>query len=540
MRGLMQQVPLTVEFVLRRAMRHAPGRAVVTGTSGESVRLSWTEVAERAARLRAALRALGVAPGDRVATFARNSHRHVELLFAVPWLGAVLNPVNVRLFPAQVAWILRHAGARVLFVDASLTATLGPLLAELDALEVVVVMDDGGEAAPELRDARDYESLLGPGRPDTSACAADEDDALALCYTSGTTGNPKGVLFSHRSTVLHALGLLMVDSHGVSREDSVLPVTGLYHVLGWGLPYATALAGADLVLPGPSNQPEHLARLIQEERVTKAAAVPTVWVQMARLFHDPAWDLSSVRELLVGGAPVPRDLIRRYRRHGVAIAQGWGMTEMSPSGTMSRESGEGEGPSKQGAAIPLVELRLSDFEGNELPWDGESVGELETRGPCIASAYYQPDDPEAAQRFRDGWLRTGDLARVEPDGTVEIVDRTKDLVKSGGEWISSVELENAITAHPGVLEAAVIAVPDPKWDERPLALVVPEPGAELGEEALRESLRSRVAKWWIPDRFELVDEIPRTATGKHDKKQLRERYTGQPAQASTPSGTSPT
>jgi fatty-acyl-CoA synthase len=304
----------------------------------------------------------------------------------------------------------------------------------------------------------------------------------------------------------------------------VLPVTAVCHVLSWSLPYTCALTGADLVWQGPSNAVEHLARLIEEERVTKAAGVPTLWVEMERVFDSGERDLSSLRELLIGGAPVPNALIRRYRERGISIAQGWGMTEMSPSGTMSRESGQGEGASRQGPATALVELRLISEEGSELPWDGESVGELEVRGPHVARAYFEPDDPDAQERWRDGWLRTGDLAKIDPDGMVEIVDRAKDLVKSGGEWISSVELEGHLTSHPDVVEAAVIAVPHPKWDERPLAVVAVRPGASVSGDDLRSFLAGRVAKWWIPEEYEFVEQIPRTAVGKLDKRTLREQF----------------
>jgi fatty-acyl-CoA synthase len=493
MRGLMQDVPLTVEMVLRRARR---ARTVVTATPGGPDVRTWAEVAERAARLRAALSTLGVKPGDRVGTFARNTHRHVELLLGVPAAGAVIHPLNIRLHRDQLEYIVHEAEDRLIFVDPDLQEQAAGLT------ERIVVMDD------------EYEALIAGCDPDHSPMEIDEDDALALCYTSGTTGQPKGVLFSHRSTVLHALGLLMVDSHAISREDVVMPVTGLFHVLGWGLPYAVALAGGDLVLPGHSNAPPDLADLIEHYRVTKAAAVPTVWNDMEPLFRDHA--LSSIKELLIGGAPVPRELIRRYAAHGVSIAQGWGMTEMSPSGTMSRESGSGDGASPQGAAMPLVELRLTSETGTELPWDGESTGELQARGPHVAAAYYKGDP------FPDGWLATGDLARIDPDGTVQLVDRAKDLVKSGGEWISSAQLESAIAAHPGVREAAVIAIPDERWGERPLALVATHD--DIAPDDLREFLRERVAKWWIPERFEFVEAIPRTAVGKYDKRRLREQY----------------
>jgi fatty-acyl-CoA synthase len=486
MRGLMQDVPLTVELVLRRARR---ARTVVTATpDGDQVH-SWAEVADRAARLRAALPALGVRPGDRVATFARNTHRHVELILGVPAAGAVVHPLNIRLFRDQLEYIVGEAEDAILFVDPDLTA-------EADGLvDRTIVLDD------------EYEQLLAAAEPDTRPVDADEDDALALCYTSGTTGQPKGVVFSHRSTVLHALGLLMVDSHAIGRDDVVMPVTGLFHVLGWGLPYAVALAGGDLVLPGHSNAPADLARLIAEHGVTKGAAVPTVWNDFFPQLVERG--LPSLRELLIGGAPVPPELIRRYAARGVTVAQGWGMTEMSPSGTMARTEGVG-------AAMPLVELRLLSDAGEELPWDGEATGELQARGPHVAAGYYRREP------FPDGWLPTGDLARIDPDGTVQLVDRAKDLVKSGGEWISSAQLESAIAAHPAVREAAVIAIPDERWGERPLALVATDD--DVTPDDLREFLRERVAKWWIPEHFEFVDAIPRTAVGKYDKRRLREQY----------------
>jgi fatty-acyl-CoA synthase len=391
MRGLMQDVPLTVEMVLNRARR---ARTVVTATADGDKTLSWPEIADRAYRLRAALKTLGVQPGDRVATFARNTHQHLELILGIPATGAIVHPLNIRLHRDQLDYIVAEAGDVVLFADTEVAGLT----------DRVVTLGD------------EYEALLASVEPDTSPVAVHEDDALALCYTSGTTADPKGVLFSHRSTVLHALGLLMVDSHAIARADVVMPVTGLFHVLGWGLPYAVALAGGDLVLPNHSNAPHDLARLIATYGVTKAAAVPTVWNDFLPLLAER--DLPSLRELLIGGAPVPPELIRRYASHGVGVAQGWGMTEMSPSGTMARTEGIG-------AAMPLVELRLVHPEtGAELPWDGEAVGEIRARGPHVARAYFNGDDGWE-------WLRTGDLARIDPDGTVHLVDRAKDLVKSG-------------------------------------------------------------------------------------------------------------
>jgi fatty-acyl-CoA synthase len=486
MKGLMQDVPLTVEMVLRRARR---ARTVVTNTPAGPQTMPWAEVAERAWRLRAALAQLGVEPGDRVATFARNTHRHVELILGAPAAGAVVHTINIRLFREQVEYIVADAEDTVLFVDPDLEDQATGLV------ERTIVLDD------------EYEQLLAGSEPDDSPVDVHEDDALALCYTSGTTGRPKGVLFSHRSTVLHALGLLMVDSHAIGREDVVMPITGLFHVLGWGLPYAVALAGGDLVLPGHSNAPADLAHLIAAHGVTKAAAVPTVWNDFLPQFAER--DFPSLRELLIGGAPVPPELFRRYAEHDITIAQGWGMTEMSPSGTMARREGVG-------AAMPLVELRLVNDAGEELPWDGAATGELQARGPHVASAYYK------GEPFAGGWLPTGDLARIDADGTVQLVDRAKDLVKSGGEWISSAQLESAIAAHPAVREAAVIAIPDERWGERPLALVAADEPVAAGE--LQAFLRDHVAKWWIPERFEFVDAIPRTAVGKYDKRRLREQY----------------
>jgi fatty-acyl-CoA synthase len=484
MRGLMQDVALTVEMVLSRARR---ARTVVTATPQGDKVMTWAEIADRAARVRAALQSLGVRPGDRVATFARNTHRHLELILGIPATGAIVHPLNIRLHRDQLEYIVAEAGDSLLFADTETDGLVGR----------TVRLDD------------EYEDLLTSVEPDTSPVAAHEDDALALCYTSGTTGAPKGVLFSHRSTVLHALGLLMVDSHAIGRADIVMPVTGLFHVLGWGLPYAVALAGGDLVLPGHSNAPEDLGRLIATYGVTKAAAVPTVWNDFLPEMAER--NLPTLRELLIGGAPVPPELIRRYAEHGVGVAQGWGMTEMSPSGTMARTEGIG-------AAMPLVELRLVSEAGEELPWDGEATGELHARGPHVAAGYYDHAP------FPDGWLPTGDLARIDPDGTVHLVDRAKDLVKSGGEWISSAQLESEIAAHPGVREAAVIAVADERWGERPLALVAAH--AAVSPDDIRAFLRDRVAKWWVPERIEFVDAIPRTAVGKYDKRALRERYRG--------------
>jgi fatty-acyl-CoA synthase len=362
-----------------------------------------------------------------------------------------------------------------------------------------------------------YEDLLAAEPPDYAFPALEESEAASICYTSGTTGYPKGVVYSHRSVVLHALAELMVDNHAVSGDETIMPVTPMFHVNGWGLPYSTALASSKLVLTGRNTDPDHLARLIEAERVTVSCAVPTVWVRFLEMLEQRRYDLSSLHRILVGGAAMPDSLVGRYAEHGIEIRRAWGMTEMSPSGTMSRRSS----PTAQGSIVPGVELRVCDEEGNELPWDGESMGEIEARGPWVASAYYEPDDDANTARFHDGWLRSGDVGAISPHGDLRLVDRTKDLVKSGGEWISTIDLEQALATHPDVVEVAVVARPDPHWDERPVAFVVPRPGAGLSSEQLGGYLRERVVSWWVPDEFELVEELPKTSVGKIDKRELR-------------------
>jgi len=523
----MQDVPLTLPLVFRRAAGQASGREVVT----EDRRVTWGEVAERSLRLCRVLERLGVARGERVGSFAWNTQRHLELYLAVPCAGRVLHTVNVRLHHDQVAWLIAHAGDRVLFVDASLTPLLEPIRSRLTGVRAFVVMEDGPEPAPSFADDPRYEELLGGEPPEFAFPELEESDAASLCYTSGTTGNPKGVLYSHRSVVLHAMGALMVDSHCVSADDTILPLTPMFHVNGWGLPYSCALAGAKLVLPGRDTEPDRVARLIERERVTVTCAVPTVWARFVDLVDAGSYDLSSLKRILVGGAAIAESLVDRYAEHGIEIRRGWGMTEMSPSGTMSRPAT----PTLQGAVVPGVELRICDEAGNELPWDGETVGEVEARGPWIARAYYEPEDDSNTARFHDGWLRTGDVGSITPDGCLRVVDRTKDLVKSGGEWISSMELEERLASHPGVLEAAVVARPDPEWGERPVAFVVPAPGFSLTGEELAEFVRPHVAKWWVPDSFELVDELPKTSVGKIDKRELRRLASGH-ADTTRPTG----
>jgi fatty-acyl-CoA synthase len=523
MDGLMQDVPLTIDLIARRALQLGRDLEIVSVEPAGTDRRSWTDVIERALRLSTVLDELGVARGARVGTFAWNGHRHLELYFAVPCSGRVLHAANVRLHPDQVEYAIRHAGDEILFLDASLTGTLAPLRDRLPVREIVV-MDDGAEVDPAFSDFPRYENLLAAAEPASDFAGVAEDDAASICFTSGTTGNPKAVVYSHRSVVLHAMGALMVDSHAVRRGDVVLPLTPMFHVNCWGLPYSSALAPAKLVFAGADTSPEAVASLIESERATVLAGIPTFWVQMDGVFSGGRYDLSSVQRILCGGAEAAPSLIARYLERGIDFLHAWGMTEMSPSGTAVWHRAGDRPQGAQGVPVPGVELRLVGDDGSVLPWNGESTGELEARGPWIARAYLEPDDDSNETRFHDGWLRTGDVARIAPDGTVTIVDRTKDLVKSGGEWISSLDLERALVAHPDVAEAAVIAFPHPRWGERPAAFVVAIAGAEPAAEELKEFLNGTVASWWIPDVIELVEELPRTGVGKHDKRRLRAEH----------------
>jgi fatty-acyl-CoA synthase len=525
LKGLMQEFPLTLDVVLRRALQLGGGVDVVSATPAGIDRRSWREVGERALRLTGVLEGLGVEPGGRVATCAWSSHRHVELLLGVPCAGRVVQAANVRLAGDEIAQLIAHAGGELLFVDASLT----PLVAStLDALRVreIVVMEDGAPVDPLLAGRPRYEELLEAASM-AEPPALQEDDAAWICHTSGTTGDPKAVVASHRAALLHSLSSLSVDSHAISGRDTVLAVTQLFHANSWGMPYTAALAGARLVLPGRDTSPQTLAALIEQERVTVGAAVPTVWIRLLEAF-DGERDLSSLRRVLCGGASAPHSLVRALVAHGIDFFQGWGMTEMMPSGTgLHVAPGEGAEPADEETVLTVgkptagVELRLVDVDGAVLPWDGRSVGEIEARGPWVIRAYLDPEDDANEARFDEDWLRTGDLGRIAPDGTVEIVDRLKDLIKSGGEWIASLRLEQALLAHPGVREAAVVAVPDPQWGERPAAFVVPLPGLQLEAGQLRAFLRDRLPGFWVPEIVRIVDEIAKTAVGKYDKRRLR-------------------
>ncbi|MFT3864272.1 MAG: AMP-binding protein [Solirubrobacterales bacterium] len=527
MDGLMQEPALTLALVLRRL--ETVGREVPVASAGPGgvVRHTWGEIGARARRVAGALDALGVPRRGVVATLAWNSHRHLELFYGVPCSDRVLHTLNARLRPEELVAMARRTGDEVLFVDASLTALLA---AEAEAgrlpFREVVVMDDGVEPAPAFAGRPRYEELLAAAEPVRDLPETEERAAVCVCHTTGTTGRPKGVAYSHRSTVLHALGALATDAHGVSRAEVALPLTPMFHLMGWGMPYSTALAPCPLVLAGADTSPAAIATLIESERATMVAGVPTFLFRLAGEL-DGGRDLSSLRRVLAGGAPTPPALARRYLDAGIEFVPTWGMTEAG-SGTGGALRPGVAAPEQSGQGIPIagVELRIVGEDGAELPWDDEAVGELEARGLWVAGAYLDADEEAGAAAFDDGWLRTGDLARIAPDGALRVVDRAKDLIKSGGEWISSAELEAHLVACPGIAEAAVIAVADPEWGERPLALLTTEPGASPDPAALRTALAATVPRWWIPERIELVPDLPRTSVGKLDKSRLRREYAG--------------
>ncbi|MFL5797442.1 MAG: long-chain fatty acid--CoA ligase [Actinomycetota bacterium] len=530
MRGLMQHDSLVLTRLLERAATYSPRRQIATRTPEGIHRETYADLGERCARLANALRDLGVGPGDRVASFAWNSWRHLELYFAVPCMGAVLHTLNIRLHPDQVAWIANHAEDKIVCVDASLLPVFAKIVPALRTVEHVVVMGDG-----ELEGSSSYEDLLTAASPEFTWPELDEDDACAMAYTSGTTGNPKGIVYSHRSMVLHTWLVNQAGALGIEESDVVMPVVPMFHANAWGLPYAATLAGAKLVFPWQfSADPAALAELIEREQVTVTAGVPTVWIGMLQHLDSHDADLSSVRRIIGGGSAVPRTLIEAFGRHGLELWQGWGMTETSPLASLSRltpehadlpEAEKVRVRAKQGRAVAGVRVRVVDVAtDDEVPWDSKTMGEIQVKGNTIAEAYYRPDEP--VEQFTDGWLRTGDVAVVDEQGFLQLVDRTKDLVKSGGEWISTIDLESALMGHPAVLEAAVIAVPDERWGERPLACVVLKEGAKATRDELIDFIAPQFAKWCLPERVEFVDEIPKTSVGKFDKKVLRARFQG--------------
>ncbi len=534
MLGLMQDRPLSLTHVFHRAEQYFGHKSIVTATAHGETRTSIAEWAQRVRRLATVLDTLDVSADGRVGTFCWNTGRHLELYLAAPCTGRVLHTLNIRLFPEQLVYIANHAEDEVVFVDRSLLPLFWPLVDQMQTVQHVIVIDDGSDAeVPVDPRVHDYEELLGAAAPFEGAFpVVDENTAAAMCYTSGTTGNPKGVVYSHRSAVLHSLIALTTDAMALSERDVVLPIVPMFHANAWGLPYGCLLAGSDIVMPGPNMSPQAIVELLERYRVTVTGGVPTIWMGVLPLLAEH--DLSSLRTILCGGSAVPRALSESYREAiGVPMLQAWGMTETSPIATISSprsyladrtEDERADFRARQGVPAPLVDLRLVDPEtGEPQPWDDKATGEVQAAGPWIAKEYYRGEGG-GAQFTEDGWLRTGDVASGDRYGSVRLVDRTKDLIKSGGEWIGSVELENEIMAHPKVAEAAVIAIPHPKWVERPLACVVVKPGETVTGEEIIEFLTPRVAKWWLPDAVEFIDEVPKTSVGKFSKKTLREKF----------------
>ena len=524
----MQDTPLTVTSLLRHGAQVFAGSTVRTWEGDGAREATYAEVAERAARLAGALAGLGIGEGDRVGTFLWNTQEHLEAYLAVPSMGAVLHTLNLRLFPEQLAYVVNHGQDRVVVVDGTVLPLLAKVAHELTTVEHYVLVGEGDTSGLGDVPVHRYEDLLAGAESTYQWPDLDERAPMAMCYTSGTTGNPKGVVYSHRSTWLHSMASVSGNGFGLSERDVVLPVVPMFHANAWGLAYSGWLAGADFVLPGRFLQAEPLARMISELRPTVAGAVPTIWNDLLAHVDAHPTDLTSLRLVACGGSAVPLKLMQRFEQdHGMHIVQAWGMTETSPLAAIAHVPA-GAPPEEEwtwrartGRVMAGVELRLVDDSGAALPWDGEAVGEIQVRGPWITGAYHLDDDPE---KFMDGWLRTGDVATALPNGFLQITDRSKDVIKSGGEWISSVELENTLMAHPSVFEAAVVAVPDERWDERPLACVVLRPDATATPDELNAFLADKVAKWWLPERWTFIESVPKTSVGKFDKKVLRKQY----------------
>jgi 3-(methylthio)propionyl---CoA ligase len=538
MQGQMMDVPLLISSLIRHADRYHGDTEIVTRTvEGPIHRYTYRDAHRRARQLANALTALGTRPGDRIATLAWNTHRHFEIYYGTSGMGAVCHTINPRLFPEQIAYIANHAEDSHLFFDLTFAPLIEKIAAHLKTVKSFVAMTDKAHmpksAIPNLVC---YEDLLEAQSDDFEWPEFDERTASSLCYTSGTTGNPKGVLFQHRSTVLHSYAAALPDGLNLSARDVILPVVPMFHVNAWGLPYACALTGAKLVFPGAGMDGASLCELFEQEKVTLSAGVPTIWMGLLSHMKSKNLKFSTLTRTVIGGSACPPAMIRSFQEdYGVQVLHAWGMTEMSPLGTVATLKGKHLGlpaeqklalQCKQGRPIYGVDMKIVDNDGKELPWDGKAFGDLLVRGPWILSEYFRG---EGGKPLRDdghgnGWFPTGDVATIDADGFMQITDRSKDVIKSGGEWISSIDLENAAMAHPAVAEAAVISVAHPKWDERPLLVVVRKEGQDVSREELLKFFEGKVAKWWIPDDVAFVDQLPHTATGKLLKTKLREDF----------------
>lgn len=531
-KSTMMDYPLTLTNIVERLGLYYPATEVVSRMPDKTLhRTTYSDIHKRAKRLASALSKNGIKKGDCVATLMWNHYAHLEAYLGIPVMGAVIHTLNLRLSPEDIAYIVNHAEDKVLIIDDILLPLYEQFKDQVEFKEVIVVPLSGADVSSQYTN---YEEYLKSGDEDFSYPVINENDAAGMCYTSGTTGRPKGVVYSHRSTVLHSLAESMADALAISQFDVVTPVVPMFHANAWGLPYTSVLVGAKQVLPGPHLDAESLLDLYEQEQVTLSAGVPTIWmaIKQAREAEPDRWKTAPNMRMAVGGAAVPESLFRAFDAFDMKIIQAWGMTETGPLATLGLVKkgleNEDEGAQyahriKQGVALPFVDIRIVDEQGVEQPWDGKTAGNAELRGPWVTGAYHKNEG--ADDKFsKDGWLKTGDVCQIDEEGYVKLTDRTKDLVKSGGEWISSVDLENAIMGHPDVLEAAVIAVAHPKWDERPLAVVVVKEGKVVTTSEIRNFLEGQFAKIWLPDAVEMIDEIPKTSTGKFMKLALREQY----------------
>ena len=538
MHGQMMEMPLLVSSILRHAARHFPETEVVSRrVEGDLHRYTYRDAERRARQLASALQFLGIEAGDRVGTLAWNGYRHLELYYGVGGMGAVVHTINPRLHPEQIAWIVNHAGDRALAFDLTFLPLIEAIAPHCPKVEHWIAMIDPERqpASDKIANLVNYETVLAGGNADWQWPGFDENTACGLCYTSGTTGNPKGALYSNRSSVLHAYAQCLPDAMGASARDAILPVVPMFHVNAWGLPYACPLVGAKIVFPGPQLDGKSVHELMEAEGVTFSAGVPTVWLGLLNHVESNGLVFNTLKRTVIGGSACPPAMIKAFKNHGVDVIHAWGMTELSPLGTLSRlqnkhlnlpEEAQRKLLEKQGHSIFGVDMKIVDDAGRELPWDGQTYGNLLVRGPWVIRSYFRGEggDPLVPNERGEGWFPTGDVATIDADGFMQITDRSKDVIKSGGEWISSIDLENLAVAHPAVAQAAVIGVPHPKWDERPLLIVVLKPGAQLSREAMLAFYDGKIAKWWAPDDVQFVEAIPLGATGKILKTRLREQF----------------